>query len=144
MEYFKENENIDNEVDVFKIIKKFNDESESINISVKSSIDYYYGRYGLILPILKEIILFNKKNPKNKIKIVNINQFNGKLNIWTFDTPEYICEMISKAEIESMFICEICGARGNITEIGNVSMTLCEHHLEIEKKKNKNNRMKVV
>jgi len=44
--------------------------------------------------------------------------------------------MISIAEKESEHICEICGTRGETTEIDGWYKTLCEHHIKAKKESN--------
>lgn len=127
------NDIIDNDVNEFNIVKRINEESTHNSMFIKTNIDHCYGSHGLVLPIIKEINLFNEKNPDNNIIIYNINQYDGELHISTSLAPDYISGMISIAKEESKHICEICGARGKLTKIDDSYMTLCKRHLRAKK-----------
>jgi type IV secretion system protein VirD4 len=124
------NDTIIKNINEFNIVKKINEVSPTNSMFVKTNIEHCYGSHGLILPIINEIMFFNEKNPDNEIIIENINQCDGTLHISTSLIPDYIRGMISIAEKESEHICEICGARGKLTKIGERYMTLCKLHLK--------------
>lgn len=97
-------------------------------------IEIGYGWYGLTLPIIKEIRLYNEKHPESKISIDQIKEKFGRLEIYTSGSPDYIHKMILKAGYESKHICEICGARGRNIKINGWYMTLCEEHINARQK----------
>jgi len=100
-----------------------------------------HGWYGLVLPIIDEINLYNEKHPENEIKIERIYQKYGTLRFNTSGSPDYINGMISIAEEESGHICEICGARGEVTEINEWLSALCEHHKKAKKESGHDHRL---
>jgi len=116
------------------------DESKTENkkITVKSpwelfGIDVGYGWYGLVLPIIKEINRYNEENPDDELIISQVKEKWGQLVIytaWSSDDTEYIEKMIERAEHESQYICEVCGARGQLREVNGWYMTLCKRHRE--------------
>jgi hypothetical protein len=91
-------------------------------------IEHGYGWYGLTLPIIEEIRLYNIANPDNQIYIDQIKEKFGSLRIYVSGEPDYLDAMIKKAEYESNYICEICGARGNTEKIDGWYWTLCDDH----------------
>jgi hypothetical protein len=99
-------------------------------------IEHGYGWYGLILPIISEIGHYNEKNPGHEISIEQIKEKFGTLRFYTSGSPDYIEGMISMAENESKHICELCGARGELTEKNGWYMTLCEHHKKAREEEN--------
>jgi hypothetical protein len=94
------------------------------------------GWHGLLLPIIDEINLYNEKHPENRITIDHIKQKWGTLRFDTSGCPVYIRGMITMAEKESGHICEICGARGKLTEFDGWEKTLCKHHMKARKEAN--------
>jgi hypothetical protein len=93
-------------------------------------IEHGYGWFGLTLPIIEEIRRYNEKNPDNKIRINQIKEKWGRLEIYASGEPDYLFKMILKAGYESERTCEICGAKGKCTEINGRHMTLCEEHIK--------------
>jgi len=91
------------------------------------------GWHGIIQPILNEINLYNKENPKDEIEIDQIKEKYGTLRFYTTGSPDYISGMISIAEKESENICEICGARGETVKINGWYSTLCPYHVKAKK-----------
>ena len=91
-------------------------------------IEHGYGWYGLTMPIIEEIRLHNNTNPDNQIYIDQIKEKFGSLRIYVTGAPDYLDAMIKKAEYESEYICEICGARGKNERIDGWYRTLCEDH----------------
>jgi len=86
------------------------------------------GWHGLLDPILVEIILYNKKNKGNEIRIDQIKEKFGTLRFYVSNCPEYIEGMITIAEKESGHICEFCGAQGETVQVNRWYFTLCPHH----------------
>lgn len=99
------------------------------------------GWTGLLLPIIKEICKYNKEN-NGDIEISQIKEKYGTLRIYLSYTPDYISEMIEKAEEESSHICEECGARGETQEVSGWLKTLCDEHFKIWQKESEE-RLKV-
>ena len=95
-----------------------------------------YGWYGLILPIINEINLYNKRNPGDEMTITQIKEKFGTLSFYVSAAPNYIHGMISKAEHDSQFICEECGTVGKLADINGWYMTLCENHIKAKKESN--------
>ena len=96
----------------------------------RPDIGHDFGWYGLTLPILEEIRLYNEKHPDKKILVRQIKQKWGRLVIYTTDRPEYLDKMILKAGYESTHICEICGAAGKLVDVYGCFKTVCEEHLQ--------------
>jgi type IV secretion system protein VirD4 len=94
------------------------------------------GWYGLVLPIIEEIKIYNEKKPVNDIRIDQIKEKYGTLRLYTSWSPNYIEGMITKAEKESKHICEFCGARGKLVKINGWWKTLCVHHKKARKEAN--------
>jgi len=92
-----------------------------------------HGWHGLVLPIIREIKLFNEKNPDDEIEIDQIKEKYGTLRFHASGCPDYIEGMISIAEIESEYVCEICGARGKTVKIDGWYSTLCMYHARAKK-----------
>ena len=92
-----------------------------------------YGWYGLILPIIKEIYIYNEKHPNEKIHIIQIEEKFGSLRMHTTKAPDYIEAMISKAACASEHTCEKCGAKGIKYELDGWNQTLCEKHFIAKK-----------
>ena len=80
-------------------------------------IEHDYGWFGLTLPILEEIRLYNVANPDRQISIEQIKEKYGSLRIYVSGASDYLEAMIKKAEYESEYIFEICGARGKNEKI---------------------------
>jgi hypothetical protein len=99
------------------------------------------GWQGLVLPIIDEIKIYNEKHPGDEITIDQIKEKFGTLSLYTSGSPDYIEGMISIAEEESGHICEICGARGELTKINGWWNTLCEHHIKAKKEANFDHRL---
>jgi type IV secretion system protein VirD4 len=99
------------------------------------------GWHGLVLPIINEINLYNEKHQGKEITIGQIKEKFGTLGFYASGSPEYIEGMIAKAEKESVYICEICGARGTLTQINGLWATLCEHHIQAKKEANHDNKL---
>jgi len=99
------------------------------------------GWHGLIQPIVDEINLYNKKHPNNEIVIEQIKEKFGILCFYTSGSPDYIKGMISKAEKESAYICEMCGTRGELTKIDRWFITLCKHHKKARKEAGCDNKL---
>jgi len=91
-------------------------------------IEHGYGWYGLTLPIIEEVRLYNIKYPNDTIKINQIKEKYGGLRIYLSGEPDYLKKMIMKAEHESEKTCEICGANGSNEKINGWYTTLCEEH----------------
>jgi len=91
-------------------------------------IEHCNGWYGLTLPIIEEVRRYNELHPDNEICIDQIKEKFGTLRIYLSHVPNYLKKMICKAEYESGYICEICGARGSNEEINGWYMTLCDEH----------------
>jgi len=100
-------------------------------------IEHYFGWYGLTLPIIEEIRKYNVKHPKNEIKINQIKEKFGGLRFYVSSAPDYIHNMILKAEHESKHICEKCGARGSTENINGWIWTLCDEHKKAKKEANR-------
>jgi len=99
-------------------------------------IEHGFGWYGLILPIINELRIYNEQHPGDEISIDQIKEKYGTLRFYVSSAPDYILGMITKAERESENICEICGAKGKLTEINGWYVTRCEHHLKAWKESN--------
>jgi len=91
-------------------------------------IEHCYGWYGLTLPVIEEVRRYNELHPDNEIRIDQIKEKFGTLRIYLSHEPDYLEKMICKAEHESGYICEICGARGSNEAINGWYMTLCDEH----------------
>ena len=115
---------------IMKAISKIENSRTPLHPFELFGIEHGYGWYGLTLPIIEEIRLYNKKYPKDKIRIDQIKEKFGGLRIYTSWEPDYLKAMILKAGHESEHICEICGARGKNEEINGWYMTLCDEHRE--------------
>ena len=138
--YEKEKEN-DLIETVTKAIKKIEESDEPNHPFELCGIDHYHGWYGLTLPIIEEIRLYNNINQFNKIRITQIKEKFGTLNIYVSKAPEYIRNMILKAERESRYICEKCGARGKTVKIRDWYWTLCEEHKKAKEDANHDDRL---
>jgi len=138
--YDKEKEN-DLIETITKAIKKIEESDEPKHPFELCGIDHYHGWYGLTLPIIEEIRLYNNINPFNKIKITQIKEKFGTLNIYVSKAPEYIHKMILKAGQESRYICEKCGARGKTVKIKDWYWTLCEEHRKAKEDANHDDRL---
>ena len=103
-------------------------------------IECNYGWYGLILPILTEIKEYNKdKEIEDQVHILQIKEKFGSLCIYLDNAPEYIRDMVRKAEKNSYLICEDCGSPINVTTKGpGWIRTLCKECREYRNKRNKN------
>ena len=125
----KENES---ETDLPKKVKSAIEKIESIDKPLHPfelfGMEHGYGWMGLTLPILKEVRLYNIKNPDNMIKIDQIKEKFGSLRIYLSGEPEYLYKMICKAEYENGKTCEICGAKGTNEAINGWYTTLCDEH----------------
>jgi len=127
-ENYKKEKNIDFIKKVrsaFKKIEKSNTPKDPFSLF---GIEHGYGWYGLTMPIIEEIRIFNNTNPDNQIYIEQIKEKFGSLRIYVTGAPDYLDAMIKKAGFESKHICEICGARGKNEEIDGWYSTLCEEH----------------
>jgi type IV secretion system protein VirD4 len=91
------------------------------------------GWHGLLASIFEEINLYNEQNKGKEIQIDQIKEKFGTLRIYVKNCPEYINGMISVAEKESGYICEICGARGETVVIDRWYKTLCPCHAKAKK-----------
>jgi len=140
-EYYKEEKENDIIETVTKAIKKIEESDEPKHPFELCGIDHYHGWYGLTLPIIEEIRLYNNINQLNKIKITQIKEKFGTLNIYVSKAPEYIQKMILKAERESRYICEKCGARGKTVKIRDWYWTLCEEHRKAKEDANHDDRL---
>jgi len=128
----KENYKKEKSMDLFKrvrkVIKKIEESNTPKDPFSLFGIEHGYGWYGLTLPIIEEIRLYNTANPDKQIHIDQIKEKFGSLRIYVSGKPDYLDAMIRKAEYESNYICEICGARGNNEEIDGWYCTLCDDH----------------
>jgi len=93
-------------------------------------IEVGFGWYGLILPIINAIRVYNEQHPRDPIDITQIKEKFGTLRFYTSSIPDHISGMIQKAEEESKYICELCGARGKLTEFNGWYITLCDDHIK--------------
>jgi len=91
-------------------------------------VDVGYGWYGLVLPIINAIKQYNAENPDDELIISQVKEKWGQLvfSAWTSDDTKHIKKMIKKAEHESKYICEVCGARGQLREVDGWFRTLCK------------------
>jgi len=119
-----------------KAIKKIEESNTPKDPFTLFGIDHYYGWYGLTLPIIEEVRLYNIKHPDDQIQIQQIKEKFGGLRIYLSKEPEYLHKMILKAEHESEHICEICGARGSNVKIDGWVWTLCEEHRKAKTESN--------
>jgi len=113
---------------IMRSIKKIDESRTPKHPFELFGIEHGYGWLGLTLPIIEEVRRYNIKNPENEIKIDQIKEKYGSLRIYLSHEPDYLEAMICKAEHESEYICEICGARGKNEEINGWYMTLCDEH----------------
>ena len=121
---------------VISAVEKIEENDKPLEPFKLFGIEHYYGWYGLTLPVIEEIRLYNKSNPDNQIQIRQIKQKFGSLRIYVSDCPDYIEAMIAKAEYESKRTCEICGAGGKTESINDWYWTLCEEHKKAKREAN--------
>ena len=128
----EENYKNEKKIDLIKNVKKAIEKIEESNTPKHSfslfGIEHGYGWFGLTLPIIKEIRLYNNINSDNQIHIDQIKEKFGSLRIYVSGEPDYMDAMIKKAEYESEHICEVCGARGENEAIDGWYRTLCKDH----------------
>ena len=88
------------------------------------------GWYDLIYNCCKEIDeLYNSKNANiNNLRIYQIKEKYGTLQIYLGNYIDGVNEIIDKYEKSSCRICEICGDRGRLEVKGGWIKTLCEKH----------------
>ena len=100
-------------------------------------VEHNSGWMGLTLPILDEIKHYNQgKEIEDQVHILQIKEKFGSLRIYLDNAPEYIRDMVRKAEKNSYLICENCGSPINVTTKGpGWIRTLCK---ECRDKRNKN------
>lgn len=91
------------------------------------NIECGYGWYGIILPIIYKIEEYNKTNLDSPIVIQQIKEKFGGLRFYVDNAPNYIMDMIDKAEDLSYYICEKCGSCIDVTTEGRGWIkTLCK------------------
>ncbi len=64
------------------------------------------------------------------IKVYDVKEKFGLLEIYTSSTDERISEIISHVRDQSASICEVCGSGAKIRDIGQWAKTLCEECYE--------------
>ena len=120
------------EIDLIKNVRKAIEKIEGSNTPKDPfslfGIEHGYGWFGLTLPIIEEIRLYNNINLDSQIHIEQIKEKFGSLRIYVSGEPGYIDAMIKKAEYESEHICQVCGARGENEAIDGWYRTLCKDH----------------
>ncbi|GBU28505.1 hypothetical protein R84B8_02064 [Treponema sp. R8-4-B8] len=119
-------------------IEEADNEEVKTNSVLEMTLDRYgasvgSGWHGLLAPIFEEINLYNKNNKGDEIRIYNIKEKYGTLNLDVRNCPDYIEGMISTAEKESGHVCEMCGTRGETVEINGWYTTLCPRHAKAKK-----------
>ena len=97
--------------------------------------EHIIGWYGLLLPILLEVDIYNKENQENKAEVY-IKEKYGSLRIELTNCDSYLEQLINRADTESQKICQLCGAKGKTLWIKDWCWTLCRYHAKARKKSN--------
>jgi hypothetical protein len=87
------------------------------------------GWYELIDSLCDEITQYCKRFNKELPKASQIKEKFGSLRFYVWSAPVEIHDIISKYELRSEYICEICGEAGKIRNIRGWYSCLCDKHL---------------
>ena len=93
------------------------------------------GWYGIIKPLFDYIEEYNKKNPDNEIKVLQVKEKFGGLRFYISHGDETLYKMIDKAENESLKTCEHCGSKENVIHTEGWIWTVCKDCLQKAVKK---------
>ena len=88
------------------------------------------GWYDIINPLFDYIAEYNKKNPDNKIKVLQVKEKFGELRFYISHGDKTLYDMIDKAEKESWETCESCGSRDNVIHTEGWIWTVCKDCLQ--------------
>jgi len=120
---------------VIKAINKAESSSRPLSPYELFGFEIGLGWYGLLLPVLQAISVYNIENPDDETYVEQVKEKWGQLCIYVSSATEEIFNLIEIAEEESAYICETCGARGSIRDINGWYKTLCDRHFYGPKKK---------
>ena len=81
------------------------------------------------------ITLYNKENPDNEIKVLQVKEKFGSLNFYVSHMDKTLSNMIDKAEAESWKTCEHCGSKDNVIHTEGWIWTVCKDCLQKSAKK---------
>ena len=115
---------------MIKAIKKAESSSRPLSPYELFGFEIGLGWYGLLLPVLEAISVYNKENPDEETHITQVKEKWGQLCIYVSSATEEIFELIEIAEEESAYICETCGVRGSIRDINGWYKALCDRHFK--------------
>lgn len=93
------------------------------------------GWYGIINPLFDYIEEYNKENPDNEIKVLQVKEKFGGLRFYISHGDETLYKMIDKAENESLKTCEHCGSKENVIHTDRWIWTVCKNCLKESVKK---------
>ena len=93
------------------------------------------GWYHIINPIFDYIEKYNKENPDNKIKVLQVKEKFGMLCYYVSYGDKTLFDMIEKAEKESWETCEHCGSKENVIHTEGWIWTVCKDCLQKSAKK---------
>jgi hypothetical protein len=93
------------------------------------------GWYDIIKPLFNYIEEYNKENPDNEIKVLQVKEKFGELRFYVSHGDETLYKMIDKAENESLKTCEHCGSKENVIHTDRWIWTVCKNCLKESVKK---------
>ena len=79
----------------------------------------------LIRKLSEKIETYNKENPGSPVIAVQVKEKFGGLRFYITGAPEWIHDLINKAENKSYAVCEMCGKPGEERSTGWI-LTLCD------------------
>lgn len=80
----------------------------------------------LVKPVIDYIDNYNKnKEETEQIKILQIKEKFGRLEIYLENTNDEVCELVDHAKTEAYNVCELCGTRDNIGFRANGWVGVC-------------------
>ena len=88
------------------------------------------GWYDIIKPLFDYIEEYNKENPDNEIKVLQVKEKFGELRFYVSHGDETLYKMIDKAENESLKTCEHCGSKDNVIHTDRWIWTVCKNCLQ--------------
>jgi len=87
------------------------------------------GWHALLIRTLDKIREELKKNPIEYFRIIQVKEKFAGLRIYADYANNVIDDIIDKAEIESMHICDVCGESGKVRNNGWLTVR-CEKHIK--------------
>lgn len=112
-----------------KILNDFPEIMEEIELTPRESclafgVNCGEGWHDILYDLLRDIYIYTQQNNID-IKVNQIKEKFGTLNVYLSDYPEVIKCLLCEAEKKSAVTCEFCGAEGEIRPLSWIK-TLCQ------------------